>query len=154
MLEYTVYMHRCPNGKVYVGITSCSVKKRWSNGYGYKGNKRFYDDIIKYGWDNIQHLILFEHQEMNEALKLEKELIKKYNACDENFGYNMTDGGQVGGLRVGYEKKGKHYIFVRVTAQEKAEIEAMAKDMGLSITNFFRYLVAKERKEKSNAEQG
>lgn len=30
--NYKVYMHTCPNGKKYVGITKQNVKDRWQNG--------------------------------------------------------------------------------------------------------------------------
>ena len=32
--NYTVYMHRFPNGKVYIGITKQTVEERWRNGVG------------------------------------------------------------------------------------------------------------------------
>ena len=31
-MEYTVYKHTCPNGKIYIGITSMPVEKRWDSG--------------------------------------------------------------------------------------------------------------------------
>ena len=152
MEEYTVYMHRCPNGKVYVGITSCSPKIRWANGNGYKGHKRFYEDIIKYGWDNIQHLILFDGLSMEQALRKEKDLIKQYNARDKNLGYNVRSGGQLGPYSIDTinGKERKIDFKFRVSEKEKADIEEMADDMGLTVSAFLRYLVAKERKEKRN----
>ena len=53
-------MHICPNKKVYIGITSKNVNTRWQNGKGYPNNPYFTNAILKYGWDNIQHIILFE----------------------------------------------------------------------------------------------
>ena len=56
--EYLVYVHIFPNGKQYVGMTK-SAEKRWARkGSNYKYNERMYKDIQKFGWDNIQHLIL------------------------------------------------------------------------------------------------
>ena len=53
--------------------------------------------IIKYGWENVEHLILFENLNHKEANEKEKELIAKHktNSCryGNKYGYNATDGG-------------------------------------------------------------
>jgi group I intron endonuclease len=92
--RFIVYMHvNKINNKKYIGITSRTVNKRWRNGDGYKSSPYFYNSILKYGWDNFEHLILFKQLSENEAKNKEKELIKMYNAFDRNFGYNCTLGG-------------------------------------------------------------
>lgn len=52
MDNYTVYMHRFPNGKVYIGITRVAPEKRWRNGKGYSENRFMQFAINKYGWEN------------------------------------------------------------------------------------------------------
>lgn len=93
MGNYTVYMHTCPNGKRYIGITKKIPDRRWQNGTGYKTQILFYRAIQKYGWDNIEHEILFEGLTEQEAKTKEIELIAQWktNQCD--FGYNLTNGG-------------------------------------------------------------
>ena len=61
--NYTVYMHKNKiNGKVYIGITSQQpVKRRWRKGSCYKNCNKFYKAIQKYGWNNFEHIILFEN---------------------------------------------------------------------------------------------
>ena len=49
--------------------------------------------IDKYGWDNIEHIVLFENLSEKDAKDKEKELIKQYNSNNINFGYNLTIGG-------------------------------------------------------------
>lgn len=57
-----------------------------------------YNAIQKYGWENIEHIILKENLSFEDATDLEKVLIKKYKTnCrryGNNYGYNMTDGGE------------------------------------------------------------
>lgn len=97
---YTVYMHKCPNGKVYIGITSRNPKARWMRGNGYIKNEHFFRAIQKYGWENIEHNIIKENLTKKEAAELEINLIKQYNSNDYRFGYNMSSGGEFGGSGV------------------------------------------------------
>lgn len=96
--NYTVYMHKNKiNGKVYIGITKQKINSRWRKGKGYKECK-FRNAIDKYGWDNFEHIILFEHLSKESACNKEMELIKKYNSNDRNFGYNVSTGGDSGAI--------------------------------------------------------
>ena len=90
---WSVYVHIFPNGKKYVGITSKPVNKRWANGHGYKG-QLVGRAIEKYGWENIQHDILKEKCEFDEAAKLQSYYIQKFKSDYREFGYNLTTGGQ------------------------------------------------------------
>ena len=94
--NYTVYKHTAPNGKVYIGITSMDPKKRWNNGHGYQNNKYFSQAIRKYGWDQITHEILFTNLTREVAEQKERMLIIAYKSNCREFGYNLTDGGEVG----------------------------------------------------------
>lgn len=98
---WTVYMHSNKiNNKKYIGITSRPPEIRWGNNgsqYTRQKNPCFYNAIQKYGWDNFEHIILFEHLTEQEAKEKEKELIAKYHTCvydDIKMGYNMTFGGE------------------------------------------------------------
>lgn len=92
--EYTVYKHTSPSGKVYVGITCQDVKRRWQNGFGYFNNEYFTRAIVKYGWDNFVHEILYTGLCLEEAKTKEKECIKLWRSNEEEFGYNLSDGGE------------------------------------------------------------
>lgn len=94
---YTVYMHICPNGKRYIGMTRQEVMKRWHGGSGYKNQKTFYNDIKRFGWKNIEHNIVGENLDLNAAIRLEQGLIKQYNTQNPEFGYNIKNGGQTFG---------------------------------------------------------
>ena len=105
-MGYKVYRHICPNGKVYIGITSQSdVQRRWQNGCGYRNNILFYRAIKKYGWKNIVHEILFDNLSKTEAEQKEIELIKKYKSNNTRFGYNIENGGNCVGTHSEETKK-------------------------------------------------
>lgn len=110
MKEWLVYAHiNKANRKTYVGITSQSVQSRWGyKGNGYKDSPKFYNAIKKYGWDNFDHEIVAEHLTEQEAKNFEKALIKNGKLQDDNYGYNMTIGGDgVVGNVVSQETKEK-----------------------------------------------
>jgi group I intron endonuclease len=94
MGEYSVYMHTFPNGKVYIGITARNPIKRWGyNGNGYRYQPLVYNAILKYGWDNIKHEILFTNLLQEEAEQKEIELIAQYDSTNHDYGYNIENGG-------------------------------------------------------------
>ena len=92
--KWCVYVHIAPNGKKYVGITGQKPEKRWRHGYGYNHNKHFKSAIEKYGWDNFQHIILFDNLKEAEAERLETLIIALFRTHNYNFGYNKTFGGE------------------------------------------------------------
>lgn len=61
MNNWLVYVHLSPSNKIYVGITSRDPNYRWLNGKGYTRCSKFYNAILKYGWDNIQHFIIAQN---------------------------------------------------------------------------------------------
>lgn len=95
MDNYNVYIHIFPNSKVYIGITSQKPKRRWNNGQGYKNNQYMTNAIMKYGWDNVIHKILYTNLKKEEAEEIEIKLIKEYKADNKRYGYNILSGGNV-----------------------------------------------------------
>lgn len=94
---FKVYMHiNKINNKKYIGITGQKyVTSRWKNGYGYRKSPRFFNAILKYGWNNFEHIILFDNLTKEQAEKKEKELIRFYKTTNNSYGYNMQDGGGI-----------------------------------------------------------
>lgn len=91
---WKVYVHiNKINQKKYVGITSQKVEYRWNHGKAYKQNPHFNSAIEKYGWDNFEHIVLYDYLTEEEAKSKEQELIAKWKTQDRNFGYNSTAGG-------------------------------------------------------------
>lgn len=94
-MNYTVYKHISPSGKIYVGITKQKPEYRWNNGKNYRKDQiLFHRAIQKYGWDNFTHIILYTGLNEKDAKNIEISLIKQYKAL--GISYNITDGGDGG----------------------------------------------------------
>lgn len=92
--KFWVYIHTCPNGKKYVGVTTQYYPYvRWDCGRGYKNGQPFYQAVLEFGWNNIQHEV-FEVSSEEEMYEKEKEFIARYNTTDPARGYNIAKGGK------------------------------------------------------------
>ena len=90
--NYSVYQHVTPDGLYYFGQTQ-NVEKRWSsNGIHYKETS-LYPYIEKFGWDNIQHIVLFRDQTRENALWIENFLIE--TAREDGVCINKNRSGNV-----------------------------------------------------------
>ena len=97
--NYTVYMHRAPNNKVYIGVTSKKLRQRFGkNGIGYRSQQLFWRAIQKYGWNNIEHIIIATNLSKDLAYKLEIMLISEYKSNNPKYGYNSSIGGEASPL--------------------------------------------------------
>lgn len=93
--NWIVYKHTSPSDKVYIGITSRKPHIRWGkNGRGYKKHPHFYNAILKYGWDNMLHEVLYSNLTEQEAQNIEISLISYYKA--KGLSYNIAEGGNLG----------------------------------------------------------
>ena len=92
-MPYSVYIHITPNDKYYVGITSMPCVKRWNYGNGYKSCSYFDKAIKKYGWNNIDHIILLENLTKESAEFYEQYFISFFETTNPNLGYNIERGG-------------------------------------------------------------
>lgn len=108
--KWCVYVHIFPNNKSYIGITSRTPEKRWGkDGKKYlKTNKNgdyeqpaIANAINKYckkpgDWDVVvQHYILFDNIDKEQACHIEELLIELFQLRDKRFGYNIAQGGGI-----------------------------------------------------------
>lgn len=98
--NYSIYKFTFSDGKIYIGQTSQNVEDRWKNGEGYQGQE-VYVPIVLEGWNNIQKEILHTNLTSEQADKLEKYYIKKFNS--QINGYNRTAGGKSNKQKIMYE---------------------------------------------------
>lgn len=106
MNNICIYKHTSPSGKVYIGQTSLKPENRWNNGRGYKTSPFIFNAINKYGWNNIQHEVLFTGLDQLNADIIEEDLIYYYKQIGKS--YNLATGGKVNrGWKLSEESKKK-----------------------------------------------
>lgn len=82
-------MHIVNGTKRYIGCTGMVPEKRWGNGHCYAGNPEFTADIMQYGWDNIEHIIVRRNMTKEDAYELEQTLIEYFTTADSTKVYNQ-----------------------------------------------------------------
>lgn len=104
--DYSLYRHIFPNRKMYVGITKKPVRRRWSNGQGYRNQPKMAHAIEKYGWGSVTHEVLLTCLTQDEAKFWERFYIQKFDTVRN--GYNITCGGDgLFGVKLSEETKRK-----------------------------------------------
>ncbi len=133
MNNYKVYVHiNKINNKVYVGLTRQSCEERWRDGKGYKTQEKFYRAIQKYGWNNFEHIILFDNLTEEEASQKEIELIQYYDSY--NNGYNSDLGGStINHSPETLEKMRQSMLGKRHTQETKDKISQSKNDEKVSV---------------------
>ena len=85
--QFCVYEFTFPNGKKYYG-TTVNTAIRWKNGEGYN-NQEVGKAIEEFGWENIEKKIIAENLTKQNALLIERSLIKGTNSDIPGIGYNV-----------------------------------------------------------------
>jgi group I intron endonuclease len=105
------------NGKCYTGYDSNWPRRLKQHKEKYKNeNRKFYDAIKKYGWNNFEWEIVYQSWDLDYCLKvMEPHFIKEFNSVDN--GYNMTFGGEG---TLGFEpwNKNKTNIYTQETLKK------------------------------------
>lgn len=83
------------NNQSYIGITTKTLEYRKTTHQKASkySNKKFYNALKKYGFDNFKWSILYECDDIIELENMEIFYIKKYDTF--NNGYNLTTGGEL-----------------------------------------------------------
>ena len=93
-----VYCILFPNGKRYVGKTECSLEKRMKEHKHHSEYQttRLYNAVRKYGWKNLDFIVLEECDNIEVLNEKERGWIKKFKCLDREKGYNLRSGGDGG----------------------------------------------------------
>ena len=95
--KYTIYvLNNTITNKIYVGVTTRSLRERFHGGEGYRHQKNIYADILKYGWHSFESEIFASGLTEEEAFHMEKILISKLRELDPDMLYNRDAGGKHG----------------------------------------------------------
>lgn len=99
--NYTVYTHKLPNGKIYVGYLNLdgnfasgrTFYEIMDRGRYHENRTSLYDDIQSYGWRQVQTETI-SGLTKDQAIEKKKELCLEYQSYLSEFGYNRyTDAG-------------------------------------------------------------
>jgi group I intron endonuclease len=154
---YTVYVHiNKTNGKRYYGQTKRKATKRWEGGKGYKKNQPvFYNAIQKYGWDGFEHIIVKEHLTLEEANRLESELIAKYKTLSHENGYNILYGGGNKAIPENVKEKIRHAHLGKASGpcSEERKHKIGAANRGRTFSEEARKRMSEGQKGKKYSEE-
>lgn len=153
MNNICIYKHTSPSGKVYIGQTGQKPENRWDNGRGYKSGY-FYCAIKKYGWNNIQHEILFTGLDQLNADIIEEDLIYYYKQIGKS--YNLANGGSVNrGWKMSEEAKEKlRIINTGRTMSDEAKEKIRLSKLGEKNPNYGKSPSKETREKISKAGKG
>lgn len=154
------------NNKIYIG-QSKNVKariNRHKSELKHNKHKNIYlqREINKYGFENFEFNII-EYCNVEELDEKEKNYIKQYNSTDNQFGFNLTDGGEntkwndearkrrsgKGNPQYGKHLSKKHLEAVRIAnlgTSDKLEVKDVEKIKLKLINNEDLHSIAKEYK--------
>lgn len=86
------------NGKLYFGITKCTLQKRWNehkhNSLRLKKKSHLNLAIKKYGYLSFEVSVVEICKSEKQMYELEVKLIKEFNTTNHKFGYNNSTGGE------------------------------------------------------------
>ena len=86
------------NGHRYIGITVCSLEKRWRehrSAANTGSRKRLYKAMRKYGVENFGIEKIYDATSFEDLQEAEKRFIAEYEThASLNKGYNLTSGGE------------------------------------------------------------
>lgn len=117
--KYIVYSAMFPNGKLYFGISSKTLKQRVSSHYHaakYGPKYKMQNALNKYSKSDVKWTVWYEGLEKVEACHYEQALIKNFNS--DKQGYNVTSGGECSG-HANWDDKRKQEHRIKVSSNNK-----------------------------------
>lgn len=127
-MRYIVYCIKNEiNGKVYIGYTGKEINERFKThikNAEKKINRRLYDSMNKYGYENFTITELDESELIKSAQELESWYIHIFRSKNSKYGYNMTNGGDGGYTLSEWSETDKQKLY----SQQKQKREKTLKE--------------------------
>ncbi len=141
------------NGKVYIGQTYRSLKKRMKehkfNALHTVYNSLFHAAIRKYGFDNFEWEVIVECKSEKMLDRLEIKAIKDYESMHRLKGYNLTKGGSVlrGKNNPFYGKKHSEDVKKKISSANKGRKgyntgKTLSKETRMKISNSLKCIMS------------
>ncbi len=116
------------NNKVYIGLTTTDLKKRWSSHVNTSSNCKYLSSAIKkYGKDNFIMEPVFYANSVDDMMEMEILFIRQYNSLAPD-GYNLREGGQYGEFTEMAKDKLKVAAITRWDKKERSRQSEVYKD--------------------------
>ena len=153
----TLYVIDFPNGKKYFGITSGPLEYRWK-AHRYFASKRhtpasgklpIYNALSKYPNAEIKALVIGDLEYIKE---LEIASIALWNTRDNRYGYNVSRGGDLGGLEHHTEETKRKISEASASRIRSLESNAKTSEKlkGHTVSEETRKLISIRTKEAMN----
>ena len=101
MIKHAGFIYKITNlinGKIYFGLTKCSIKKRWNEHKCVSRNddayRHLYSSMKKYGTDNFKIEKVKTCHSDKQLYASEIYFIKLHNTTNSDIGYNKSTGGE------------------------------------------------------------
>lgn len=83
---YKVYKYTSPSKKIYIGQTYRTLDQRaGKNGINYKQCPKFYNAILKYGFENFKREILKDNLNLKQANYYQQYYIKVFKSNQPGY---------------------------------------------------------------------
>ncbi len=145
------------NGKLYFGITKCSLSKRWNEhkSKARSGKSHLNISIRKYGVSVFKIEKIYESSIESEIYEIEIDLIKKYKTNNSLFGYNNSIGGEISskGKKLSNETKLKisNYQKTRLRKPHSNETKSKMREAALKNKSYLNLLKSKGHNKGKSA---
>jgi len=107
-MNYIIYkITNLINGKIYIGKTTRTIERRWSQHCYCKSIDHIHNAIRKYGKENFKIEIICVCNDESELSNKEIEIIAQFGCRDREIGYNICPGGEGFGSGKDHPKSGK-----------------------------------------------
>ena len=149
---YTIYkITNNVNDKVYIGQTIKTLQQRWSHHLclAKQGSTLyFHKAICKYGKDSFKTEQISLTENKDAANAVECFFIKHFNAMDNRYGYNLTEGGDgVSGLSFESREKISNAARKQIWTEERCKKISLAKK-GVKLSEEHKLAIGKANKGK------